>query len=138
MPTLNSIWQKHATYTRNASEIVRGLCWSGIALIWLLRESQVNGSGLHVVLRVTALFFMAALLVDLSQYLVGAKRVRIVAEDIQEKNPAVNPDVDQFEYPDGHDAPMNRLFKLKVGFVLCGYVLLVSNLVLRVVEGTLP
>ena len=134
--TVLDMWEKYTSYTRNASEITRSLCFAGLALIWLLRQTEHGKSSIPQLLQIGALLIVLAMFLDLAQYVVGAIRVKRVATHF-EKLLKTNPETPVL-YPDKHPIPMERLLYSKIACVVVAYVFLLWHLALCVLRGELP
>lgn len=72
---------RYRNNTIKVSEITRQLSLVGVALVWLFRETGPDEVRLHAALKFSAAVFIAALALDLFQYLIGAAKWHKFAQE---------------------------------------------------------
>jgi hypothetical protein len=115
-------------YSGKASDIARTLSLSGIAVIWVLRETTSSAPFLSPALYWPGIFFVGALAADLLHYVYGAivwgvfhrrQELRGLARDVE------------FKAPRWVNWPTFTFFSLKLLLVGIGYALLLTHLIAR-------
>jgi hypothetical protein len=139
MAKLSEIWGKYYTYTRNASDQVRSLCFAGLAVVWIFREPNgENSSAIPTLLIWCALLFIIALALDLLQNLVGAYRVRTFARAIELGKKGKHDAERDYQFSKRHPLPMECLWYGKVAVALGGWTLLLFYVGGAALSATLP
>ncbi len=69
---IKKYWETYNYYSGKTSEIVRGLGFAGIALVWLFRLEGVNGSSIPRELILPAIYLILGLALDLFHYAISS------------------------------------------------------------------
>lgn len=116
----------YENFTDKASTIARQLVFSGLALIWIFKNSKIESYSLPIELYLPILAFLIALVLDLFQYISGSiiwYGFYRYHEDNTRKSMEDDPDI---ESPLIFTYFLNTIFILKVISVIVGYYFLIE------------
>jgi hypothetical protein len=124
---LEKIRERYYEHTKQASELTRTLAISGIAAIWVFRESVDGGYKFDDASLVAGVSFCLSLLADLLHYVVGATLYRKFTRKKEGEG------VKETSVPTRISNTIMWFWRAKVGLLVVGFVALAWGLAARVV-----
>jgi hypothetical protein len=115
---LENAREAYEALSAKASEIVRQLSISGIALIWLFKSGNPAGPGFDPKLLRAALFIFLAITFDFLQYIAGTMIWFLYFRYMEKRGTT---EEEQFQAPEQLTWPTWSLFYLKLAMMLIAY-----------------
>lgn len=115
-------------HTGKLSDVLRQLCFAGIALIWIFRPLAGDANLIDINLKWAGVFIFTSLAIDLMQYLYSSIAWRIylkAIEDRYEKD-------DEFKAPSAINCLSEILFYSKSVFAIIAYIIIIRFLLYRI------
>ena len=122
-------WESYVTYTKDISENARKLAFAGVAVIWVLKPQAGYFDSLNLWALLLIVFYFLA---DILQYIIAAilwyRWVDNREEELYTEKGSYEGD---YSPPKSLDVPARFLLKLKIIFLLLGFILLGLSIIQR-------
>lgn len=125
---LNKYIKIYEEFTEKTSDLIRKFAFSGIAIIWIFKISDLSGFVIPSQVIWSTLFFALTLIFDLCHYIYGGIAYfifyKLKSKKYQQK--------ENVEKPKYFNTPMWIFFSLKLISVILGYYVLITFIISKI------
>jgi len=126
----HEVWESYNFYTSEVTKHARYLGFAGIAICWFFRAADIT---FPTPILLALIFLVLFFLTDIAQYYIAAIRLRNWMQSEESRYESEGSSLEQ-EYwpPKSLDTPAFWLFHMKLLLLFIGYLLVGSEILLRI------